>query len=257
MGGNNNKSRSFIMVAALVALAILLGAWFFLINPVLTGASDANASAAQQEQTNADTQVQVNKLREQFGHIDEYQAELEALQVQIPTSPLYPELQQMFSDVAAKYGVVITTLEFGIAEPLAVAAPVDEGTSTDEATPAPSPTPEPSASAEPGDGTTGGGAVATQGLYAIPVSVTVLGAYDNVMSALKELQTGTGRLVLVTDVTLTRELDKVAGISNGIPGVDTTGVYEGSVFVLTSSTPTEANPNPDGTSPSPSPSPAP
>ena len=176
-----------------------------------TGASDANASAAQQEQTNADTQVQVNKLREQFGHIDEYQAQLEALQVQIPTAPLYPELQQMFSDVAAKYGVVITTLQFGIAAPMAVAAPVDEGTTTDEATPAPSPTPDPSASAAPGDGTTGGGAAATQGLYGIPVSVTILGAYDNVMSALKELQTGTGRLVLVTDVTLTRGLDAAAG----------------------------------------------
>ncbi len=236
---------------------ILLASWFLLLSPVLTGAAEANASAAEQEQNNADTQVQVDKLRQQYAHLDEYQAELDALQIQIPTAPLYADLQKMFSDVAAKYGVVITTLQFGIAGTLTAAPPVDETAPTDGATPAPSATPDPTATADPGNGTPGGGAVATQGLYAIPVSVTMLGAYDNVMSALKELQTGTGRLVLVTDVTLTRDIVTNVGASSGVADADTTGVYAGSVFVLTSSTPTEANPNPDGISPSPSPSPTP
>ena len=115
MSGNGSKSRSLILMTALLAVVILVAAWFLLLSPVLGGAAEANTNAEEQEQVNANTQVEVNKLREQFAHMDEYQAQLTALQVQIPTAPLYPELQRMFSEVAVKYGVVITTLQFGTA----------------------------------------------------------------------------------------------------------------------------------------------
>ena len=254
MNNGSSKSRSLILVSVLVALVILLASWFLLLSPVLSGAAEANSNAEQQEQTNDQTQVEVNKLKGQYAHLDEYQTQLGALQVQIPTSPSYPDLQRMFAAIAAEHHVVITTLQFGAAKPMATTPPPSAGAG-DSTSPSPSPTPTPAPTTGT-DGTAAPGPTAVTGLYAIPVSLSVVGAYDDVMSVLKELQTGDGRLVLITDVTLNHGVAGSVTTPAGGSTADTSGVFAGSVFVLTSSTPTEA-PTDSGTSPSPSPSPSP
>lgn len=252
MNNGSSKSRSLILVTALIAFVILLASWFLLLSPVLTGASDAAASADEQEQSNAQTQVEVNKLKEQYTHLDEYQTQLDALQVQIPTTPAYPDLQRMFAAIAAEHHVVISTLQFGAAKPLAPAPPA-AAPDGDTTSPSPSPSPEPTTGTDvtaPADTAT-----AVNGLYGIPVSLTVVGKYENVMSLLKELQTGTNRLVLVSTVSLTKGADAATAAGAAVPGADATGVFSGFTFVLTSSTPTEA-PTDGGTTTSPSPSPS-
>lgn len=245
----SSKARSLMMLTALAAIIILAAGWFLLVSPVLSGASEANAQAEAQEQANENTQIEVNKLRQQYAQIDEYQADLDALQVQIPTTPKYAELQQMFADVAADHHVVITSLQFG------TAVEVKQEVPASEPDPSASATPEPTASADAsGDGSTGDTPKGITGLFGIPVSLTVQGAYDDVMSTLKELQTTVdSRIVLVTSVQL-GEASASGPQASDDPSVDTAGVFGGQVFVL-------EDPNADkvdeATDPSASPSPSP
>jgi Tfp pilus assembly protein PilO len=258
---SNSKASSLILLTALLGLVILLAAYFFLINPVMSNASEANTNAAAQEETNANTQIEVNKLKEQYDQIDEYQAELAALQVQIPTAPMYPDLQRMFADIAQRHHVVITSLTFGVATPYQAAstsAATDDGTGT-AAAPTPAPSATPSAGTDGTDGNTANGPAPVVGQYGIPVSVTVAGKYDNVMATLNELQTGTGRLVLINNIVMTKGADLTSsdGTAGAIPkDADTTGVLSGFTFVLTSSTPTEEATGDTGTGTSASPSPS-
>jgi Tfp pilus assembly protein PilO len=264
MNKGNSKASSLILVTSLLGVVILVAAWFLLISPVLSGASEASTNAAAQEEQNANTQVEVNKLKEQYANLADYQQQLEGLQVQIPTTPMYPELQRMFADVAAKHGVVVTALQFGTAQPY-VAAVVTTDSGIDDGTDsAPAPSASPSPSPTPGaDGSSGNANAlrASAGQYAIPVTLTVAGAYDNVMATLKELQNSSGRLVLITDVTVSRSPDSLSSAGGALPkDADTTGVFAGSTFVLTSSTPTEQAPADSGTdagtTPSASPTPS-
>jgi Tfp pilus assembly protein PilO len=250
MNNGTSKARSLIMLTALVAVVILIAAWFLLLSPVLSGAAEANANADAQEQSNADTQVQVNKLKQQYAQLPEYQAQLDALQTQIPTTPAYPDLQRMFAAIAAEHNVVITSLQFGSAVPLGAAPPAPPTDEGDGSEPAPSATPEPTTGTD--GAATGDVPAAFAGLFGIPTSMTVVGKYEDVMSVLKELQSGTDRIVLVSTVALSRGADATTTAS--IPGADATGVFSGSTFVLTSSTPTEVPT--DGTSASPTPSPS-
>lgn len=261
MKTSNSKASSLILLTALLGVVILLAAYFFLINPVMGDASEANTNAAAQEEANANTQVEVNKLKTQYAQIDQYQAELAALQEQIPTAPMYPDLQRMFAEIAQQHHVVITSLTFGVATPYQAAstsAGTDEGTAA-----SPAPTPAPSASPTAGtggtDGSTANGPAPVAGQYGIPVSVTVVGAYADVMATLEELQTGDGRLVLINNIVMTKgaDLTSAAGGGSAIPkDADTAGVLSGFTFVLTSSTPTETAPGDSAANPSASPSPS-
>ena len=260
MKNTNSKASSLILLTALLGVVILLAAWFFLISPVMNDAAEASTNASAQEETNANTQIQVNKLKEQFDQIDQYEAQLAALQVQIPTAPMYPELQRMFADIAQRHHVVITSLTFGVATPYAAAstsAGTDDGAGA-TAAPTPAPAASPTAGTDGTDGSTANGPAPVAGQYGIPVSMNVAGAYDNVMATLLELQTGAGRLVLVNNIVMTKgaDLTTSSGASTAIPkDADTTGVFSGFTFVLTSSTPSEQAPGDSGTGTSATPTP--
>lgn len=251
----NSKATSYVLLTAVGALVILAAAWLLLISPVLTAAAEANEQALQQESMNDTTQIQVNKLQAQFANMDEYEAQLADLQLQIPTSQGYADLQRLFASVAEKHNVVITSLQFGngtLLEPAAAGEGEPTGETTDPTVPSPSPSPQPTAGATGTDGTASADAPSLAKLYSIPVSVTMEGAYDDLMAAVNELQTGEARLVLVTTVTLS-PTDALEGESAG-----TTAVFAGETFVLTSSALSEQSPegeSTDGSSPSPSPTP--
>ncbi|MCR6713317.1 MAG: type II secretion system protein M [Demequina sp.] len=247
----NQNARSLVLLTILGAVVIIAIAWFLLISPVLSGAAEASEAAVQQESQNENTQIQVNKLKAQFASIDDYQTQLEALQVQIPTTQDYADLQRQFSAIAAAHDVVITSLSFGSAQPIEQSNVTDEsaGETTD-------PTTDDAATDDSAtDGSTDTSGTATDAskniarLYGIPVTVAMTGSYDDLMAALNEMQTGEIRLILITDVSLTQSDEADAA------GGDTSAVFGGQTFVLTGSTPEEAAPDASGTSPSPSPAP--
>jgi Tfp pilus assembly protein PilO len=248
-----SNARSLVLLTALGAIVIIAAAWLLLISPTLANASEANAQAAQQESANANTEVEVNKLRQQYANIDEYQSQLTTLQQQIPTDPGYADLQRLFAAVAEENSVVITSLEFGSALELETSNVAEDGEADDSAV---TTDPEAEGGSAPADGDSTG-TTAAGNLYGIPVSISVLGKYDDVMNTLKELQTMDGRIVLITNVTLSTATAPAPGDKSETTGADTTGVFAGQVFVLTSSTPDEPVPDASGTDTSPSPSPAP
>jgi len=249
----NSNARSLVLLTVLGAVILIAAAWLLLISPVLSGASEASAAAAEQEAQNENTQVQVNKLKAQYADIESYQTQLEALQVQVPTTQGYADLQRQFAAIAAGHNVVITTLEFGSAAPLEEAKKTDEsaGETTDVTDEASSDDASADPSADDGSASDPAtGPKSSSQLYGIPVNVTMTGNYDDLMAALNEMQTSDMRLILITDVALTPS--DVADAKAG----DTTAVFGGQTFVLTGTTPDEPEPDESGTSPSPSPSPS-
>ena len=253
----NQNARSLVLLTILGAVVIIAIAWFLLISPVLSGAAEASEAAVQQESQNENTQIQVNKLKAQFASIDDYQTQLEALQVQIPTTQDYANLQRQFSAIAVAHNVVITSLSFGSAQPIEQSNVTDESAgettdpTTDDAATDETSTDGSTTEGSGEDSGTGGtdGSKNIANLYGIPVTVSMTGSYDDLMAALNEMQTGEIRLILITDVSLTPSDEADAA------GGDTSAVFGGQTFVLTGTTPEEAAPDASGTSPSPSPAP--
>ncbi|MGC4174061.1 hypothetical protein [Demequina sp.] len=253
---NNQASRNIVMLTALAAVIIIAASWFLLISPVLASASEASEQAVQQEDANENTQVQVNKLKKQYAEMPQYEAQLTELQVQIPPTQMYAELQRMFADVAAKRNVVITSLEFGTATMLEQQKVAEDDAATEEdptAEEEPA-TEEDPAAEQPAAGDDGNSANANKSeLYSIPVTLTIEGKYDDVLSALNDLQTGANRIVLVTGVELAPSTEPDAEEGT------TTATFTSETFVLTGTGLTEETPvegETDGSSPSPSPEPS-
>jgi|GEM_PF-1354583 len=259
-----SDARQWTIATVLIVVVILAAAYFLLISPMLAAASETNAAAAAQEETNANTQIEVNKLKAQFADIETYQAQLEELQQGITTSQRYADLQRLFAAVAANHNVVITMLEFGSAEPLKVTPP--KAAEPDPATevPAEDPDQEPATtdgSTDDGtsDGTTPeGGADAVPGLYSISLNVTLTGDYNDVLNAVRELQSGTTRLILITSVTLSSLNATTPGEDTGGPAL-VTATLAGETFVLadTKAIEQEQGTEDAGAEPTPSPEPLP
>lgn len=255
-------ARQWTIATILVVVIILAAAYFLLISPTLAQASETNAAAASQEEMNANTQVEVKKLQAQFEDIETYQAELEELQQGITTSQRYSDLQRLFASVAANHNVVITSLQFGSAEPLKITAP-DEDEPAAEETPAASPDEPPATDGSESEGSTDGAAAdpapkGVPGLYSISVSLTITGAYNDVLNAVNELQSGTTRLVLITSVSLTSLGDSAAVEGASGEGL-VTAVLSGETFVLANqdAIAEEEGTEEEGVEPTPSPEPLP
>lgn len=235
-----SAARQWTVATIVIAVLLLVAAWFLLVSPVMATASETNANAEAQEDMNDNTQIEVDKLRKQFAEIETYQEQLTGLQQGITTRQQYSDLQRMFSETADAHNVVITSLTFGSAEPLeVVTAGEEEAEDSNVATtePVASPSPEPNA-----DGTTDPAPAApkgVQGLYSIAVGITITGEYNNVLAAMDELQTGDQRIVLITSVALAADADSGAADAEQGDKADPTNAVvatmSGSTFVLVSS----------------------
>lgn len=210
-----SKYQTWIAGTVVLALLILVATWFLLVSPRRAQTDEAHAAndAALMEQDVL--RARLATLQEQATHIEEYEAEIEALKVQIPSEPQINDYVRALQGLADQYGVVITAVSpsypvsFAEATDTAVQLPVG-GTETpaatdpeqsaentaetadaasdatqdaaDGATAEPAPTPEPT--------------LATTGLFAIPLGVQVVGTYANVNAFLEGVQTQTGRVYL-------------------------------------------------------------
>ncbi|WP_084103675.1 hypothetical protein [Demequina sp. NBRC 110056] len=212
-------ARSWGIATILVAVLLLVAAWFLLISPVLASAAETREDTEAQEAQNEISRQEVEVLKAEFARMPEYELQLAALQEQITTTQRYADLQRLVAAIADEHEVVVTSLSFGTAEeveqpvPPAPAEPV-EGEETDEEA-----TDEEPAPAEP---------VATgiSGLFSIAVSIEFDGEYTDVLAAVRDLQTGENRIVLINVVNLT-------SAANGESGDDATvATLEGQTFVL-------------------------
>lgn len=234
------KKGSWIGATVFGSVIIVVASWFLAINPTLSAASDVRAQTEQVKSQNDALALKVAKLKADFAKLDDYKAQLGAIRKQIPTDAQLSDYLRQLDAIAAAHTVTVTTVTPGT--PTAVvakapAAPVAQPTPAPSASATPAPTSagtDPSAAAT-GSGTSTGSAASgiPAGFTSIPMSVTVLGSYDNTLAFLSDLQTATPRLFLVSGFTGTGQQDAAA--SGGKPKTsvgDQDLVVSGFLFVL-------------------------
>jgi len=188
-----SKTGGWVGATIAIGLVMALAAWFLAISPTLANAADTRDQAQSQRDQNTIAKQKLAALKKQFENIDALRAELAGLQLQIPTTEDTAAYRRELTTIATNHSVTVVSLSTGTAE--AAAAPV-----------APAPTPDAgAATAETGtetatDAAAPAPAAPTASTYTVPVTLDVLGTYDNVLGFLQDLQTGTQRLLLINDL---------------------------------------------------------
>ena len=104
------ETRKWTVGAAVVAVAILVAGWFLLIAPKRAEVSELEGQVVSQEAANSQAQTQLAVLKQQNKDLPEKQAELAALQTQIPLSPDLPTYIREMQDIGAQAGVDVVSM---------------------------------------------------------------------------------------------------------------------------------------------------
>lgn len=238
--------KTWALGAGVVALGLMAGTWFLGVSPALATAADTRTQTESVEAQNASLQAKLDALVADAPNLPQYQADLEELRVGIPTDPSMTTYLRRIDEVALARGVTVTAVTPG--QPAGVvpsqaqlgadAAGTDGTTATDGATPAPSPsatasTEEQDAQSEALSQAMAALAAQLDGFEAIPISVTVIGSFPATTGFVADLQSPDGRLLLVTDVSVTGQPEEEA--TEGRPAThegDAEVVVNGYLFVL-------------------------
>lgn len=203
------KSAPWIVGAAFCAVAILVLSWMFAISPMMTSAADARSQTVQERASNQALTVQLTKLADQFANLDKYKTDLAALRLQIPEQVDPAGLNTELSGLATSTGVTLKVVTVGIATPfvraVAVAAPA--------ATPAQAAAPATGAATAPAAAP----AATSAAFFAVPVTLDLVGTYDQVTAFLSSFQTGSQRLFLATGINAVAQT--ATGATAGQPAV--------------------------------------
>ena len=199
MGGA--KRSTWIGGTVFVALVIVAAAYLLAISPMLTQASESRAEAESTRQQNEILQMKVAKLAADFGKLDSYKGELASMRVQIPTTAELSSLLRQIDAVAVAHGVTVTAISPGTPEavaeppaPVATDAPTDAGASAADAG-------DDAPDSEQAPEVVQAVSSLLSGFVALPVSITALGTYEDVLSFIGDLQEATPRLFLVSGLT--------------------------------------------------------
>ena len=194
------KAAGWILGTIVLALLLGVGSWFLAISPVMTETAETQEQATSTRDSNTILRSKIARLAEEFTHLDEYKAELAALQTQIPTDAQMAEYLRQVQTLATARGVTITGTTAELGQTVIPAVTLEQAAAAAEAAAAPAP-------AAGAEGDKAADAATTEaekepatppGFVAIPLSVTVLGSYENVVAFVGDLQNSTARLFLVT-----------------------------------------------------------
>ncbi|OJV57506.1 MAG: hypothetical protein BGO38_05050 [Cellulomonas sp. 73-145] len=230
------KKGSWIGATVFGSVVIVVASWFLAINPTLSAASDVRAQTTQVKSQNDALTLKVAKLKADFAKLDDYKKQLGEVQKQIPSTAQLSDYLRQLDTIAAAHAVTVTSVTPGtptavVAKTPAVPAAQPTPAATGSATPAPTSPADGSSAAGTATGAAASGIPA--GFTSIPMSVTVLGSYENTLAFLSDLQTATPRLFLVSSFTGTGQQDSPA--SGGKPKTsvgDQELVVTGFLFVL-------------------------
>lgn len=254
------KTAPWVLGAAFAAVVILVLAWVVGISPQLDRARQADDEAEGVELQNVGLAARLETLRDQFAHLDEYKAELEAIQRQIPPTDEEPSLTREIEAATTSAGIFLVSITTEDAQLFTSAASATTST--------PAPTTETGTAPAEGateDGAESGGdaaaatpegttapvapvAPSVPGFVAIPVNVTVLGTYDAAVRFVEIAQNSFSRLFVVTSLIATGQ--KPSPPSGGKPEIregDVEAVISGYVYVLQEQDAATADPAADGT----------
>ena len=223
------KSSPWILGTALLSFAILGLAWLLGISPQLDRAAKADDEADSIRQQNAIHERRLATLQEQSEHLEEYKAELAALQIGIPAEDGQADFLREIEWAATASGVTVVGTTFGLPETFFAAAALEApAPAADDATDEPVDA-EDEAEADAAPDPVAG----VNGLVVMPTQVVVLGTYDNTVAFMERLQTAMNRLYLVTGYQVTGQ--KEAEASGGRPAThegDAELLVDGFLYVL-------------------------
>lgn len=123
---NLQSRKAWLCGSALLALLIVLVAWFLAIGPKRSDASDLRGQVANAQVQNAQLQAQNSILVRKAQHLGVYQTKLAAALAALPSQSELSQFSQSLVDGARRTGVDLTSITVG--SPAAV-TPVTEATS--------------------------------------------------------------------------------------------------------------------------------
>jgi len=198
-----SKTAPWVFGTAILAVLMLIGAWFLAISPKLSAAADESDQTQAQQARVDQLQIQLAGLKHDFENIESFRTQLQDLQVQIPSDQQLSTLLRQVSTIATETSIVLTSVTASSPAAVVGSAPVSSATA---AAPAPAPATAPAAPAQ-----------AVTGFYAIPIEVVVVGTYPNMVTFLDKLQTGNPRLILVSRIGMISQ--QVTGAQGGVPAL--------------------------------------
>lgn len=199
-----SRTAPWFIGTALVALMIVGGAWLLGISPLLESAAEQRELAESEQSRIEQLEIQLSGLRADFENLDEFEAELAALLVEIPAEDGLADLTRRLNTLADEEDVVITALNPASAILVVPPTPVESAVVDDSA----DETSEEDDTESTADTTaetdsSGSDATATGALYAIPIEIVTLGGYEASLNFVARLQEMDVRLMLVSQMTAT------------------------------------------------------
>lgn len=205
------RSRgAWIAIAVFLSGVILAGFWFLLASPKRSEAADLDAQRAKIESENSVLATKVASLRAEFAKIEDYKAELAALQVHLPTGIGDKEVFDQLTAFAEKNEVEVVSHSADVPtsllgeiqaeakekaaaeEEAAKKKATDEGkVATDSKESAGAAAPQPKAPPE------GWAAATADDLVAVPVALEVRGTYEGVRKFVADIHNHGKRYLLV------------------------------------------------------------
>lgn len=232
-----SKTAPWVLGAVVLSVAIVALAWFFVISPVLEETAQAREQIDDQSARNDLLVVQNAQLKKQFENIEEYRDQLAEYRVGVPDAVQQREFTLELAGLSAATDAFIVEIAFesstlitedasGISsvdlEALRGDASSDEDSGDDASEDAVTTVPP-----------TTENRAAPNGLYGIPVRITVLGAPEATTAFLSMLQQETDRLFFVADVDVIGQDE--SGASGGRPATrqgDAELTINGYLYVL-------------------------
>lgn len=117
-----NPRQDWIVGTVILSLLLGVAGWFVVITPKLDAAAELNTQADSLKQDNAVLQTKVKKLAEQFTRIEDFRAELAALQVQIPIEGAVPKLVADLDKLADATKVKVSAINVSDGEEVTAAS---------------------------------------------------------------------------------------------------------------------------------------
>ena len=229
-----SKTTAWVVGASLMAAVIAAGAWFGVVSPTLSNAEQQRKQASAQRDQNDMLELRIAKLKAEYDNLDSYRAQIADLRTKIPTTGDLAELNRELQTIATAVGVTLSVSAPGTAAPFVAPA-------------AAQPTPAPTESADATSTDTGAtddsaaaaapATSAVDGMYTIPLSLTVDGTYDQTVAFIDALQQQMPRLYVLSGLNATSL--KAAGAQGGRPAVndgDLETVITGVVLTLEDTT---------------------
>jgi Tfp pilus assembly protein PilO len=150
-------------------------AWFLVVSPRRAEAAQVQAQVLSQQQQNDQSRIAVEQLKAEFVQLPAARAKLAEIRGQMPPTEDVPGLLRMVEGLATAAGVSLLSFSPSAVQALsAKGAPITTGQ---------------------------GGAV----LMALPLTMTINGEYFQVVTFMRQLQTGVSRAFLVTGLQIAKK----------------------------------------------------